>query len=81
MSIPADPFLLQNEVQLLNANPHKQLTGSGGDNVLRLDIADLSSFSCQFAADIGGLALSMATYYWHGALLSTLNTCTHGHVS
>ena len=42
MSIPAESFLLQNEVQLLNANPHKQLTGSGGDNVLQLDIADLS---------------------------------------
>ena len=39
------------------------------------------SLPCQFAADIGGLALSMATSYWHGALLSTLNTCTHGHVS
>ena len=42
MSIPAEPFLLQNEVQILNANPHKQLTGPGSDNVLRLDIADLS---------------------------------------
>ena len=42
MSIPAEPFLFQNEVQILNANPHKQLTGSGGDNVLQLDIADLS---------------------------------------
>ena len=25
--------------------------------------------------------LSMATSYWHGALLSSLNTCTHGHMS
>ena len=33
---------LQNEVQIFNAKPCKQLTGSGGDNVLRLDIADLS---------------------------------------
>ena len=35
---------------------------------------------CQFAADIGGLALSMAKSYWHGALRSTYNTCTHGHL-
>ena len=42
MSIPAEPSLLQNEVQILNAKPRKLLTGSGGENVLRLDIADLS---------------------------------------
>ena len=34
-----------------------------------------------FAADIGGLALSMAKSYRHGALRSTHNTCTHSHVS
>ena len=39
------------------------------------------SLPCQFAADIGGLALSMAKSYWHGALPSTYNTCTHGHMS
>ena len=40
MSIPAVP-LLQNEVQILNAKPRKLLIGSG-DNVLLLDVADLS---------------------------------------
>ena len=39
------------------------------------------SLPCQFAADIGGLALSMAKSYRHGALRSTHNTCTHSHVS
>ena len=42
MSIPVEPSLLQNEVQILNAKPCKQLTGPDGDNVLRGDIADLS---------------------------------------
>ena len=42
MSIQAEPFLLQNEVQILNAKPRKWLIGLGGDSVLRLDIADLS---------------------------------------
>ena len=36
------PSPLQNEVQILNAKPRKKLIGSGGDNVLQLDIADLS---------------------------------------
>ena len=44
MSIPAKSSLLQNEVQILNAKPHKQLIGPGGDNVLRSDIADLSDY-------------------------------------
>ena len=42
MSIPAEPSLLQIEVQILNAKPRKYLIGSGGENILRLDIADLS---------------------------------------
>ena len=42
MSISAEPPLLQNEVQILNAKPRKYLTGSGGDSALQLDIADLS---------------------------------------
>ena len=41
MSIPSESSLLQNEVQILNAKPHK-LIGSSDDNVLRPDIADLS---------------------------------------
>ena len=44
MSIPAEPSLLQNEVQILIAKLRKYLIGSGGDNVLRLDIADLSDY-------------------------------------
>ena len=44
MSIPVEPSLLQNDVQILNAKPCKYLTGSGGDNVLRLDSADLSDY-------------------------------------
>ena len=42
MSIPAEPSLLQNEVQILNEKPCKKLIGPGGDNVLRPDIAGLS---------------------------------------
>ena len=44
MSIPAEPFLIQNEDQILNVNLHKWLTGSGGDYFLWLDIADLSDY-------------------------------------
>ena len=40
--IPAEPSLLQNEFQILNAKPHKELIGPGCDNILRPDIADLS---------------------------------------
>ena len=39
------------------------------------------SLPYQYAVDIGGLALSTAKSYWHGALCSTHNTCTHSHVS
>ena len=42
MSIPSESSLLQNEVQILSAKPHKYLIGPGGDNVLQPDIADLS---------------------------------------
>ena len=38
------------------------------------------SLPCHFAADAGGLALSMAKSRWHGALHSTHKSCTHGHV-
>ena len=34
-----------------------------------------------FAADVGGLALSMAKSLWHGALHSVHKNCIHGHVS
>ena len=37
--------------------------------------------ACHFAADTGGLALSMAKSHWHGALRSAHKSCTHGHVS
>ena len=45
-------------------------------------LADLSVWSLpyHFAADNGGLALSVAKSCWHGALHSTHKSCTHGHV-
>ena len=39
------------------------------------------SLPCHFAADIGGLVLSMAKSHWHGALRSAHKSCTHSHVS
>ena len=39
------------------------------------------SLPCQFAADVRGLALSMAKSLWHGAFRSTHKSCTHSHVS
>ena len=39
------------------------------------------SLSCHFAADVGGLALSMAKSHWHGALCSTNKNCTCSHLS
>ena len=39
------------------------------------------SLPCHLAADVGGLALSMAKSHWHGALCSAHKSCTHGHVS
>ena len=38
------------------------------------------SLPCRFAADAGGLALSMAKSRWHGALRSAHKSCTHGRV-
>ena len=38
------------------------------------------SLPCHFAADAGGLALSMVKSRWHGALRSAHKSCTHGHV-
>ena len=38
------------------------------------------SLPCHFAADAGGLALSVAKSRWHGALRSAHKSCTHGHV-
>ena len=38
------------------------------------------SLPCHFAAEAGGLALSMAKSRWHGALRSAHKSCTHGHV-
>ena len=42
MSIPVEPYLLQDEVQVLNAKLRKLLIGPDSDIVLWLDIADLS---------------------------------------
>ena len=41
MSIPVEPSLLQDEVQVFNAKLHKELIGPDGDIVLWLDIAEL----------------------------------------
>ena len=38
------------------------------------------SLRCHSAADVGGLALSMAKSHWHGALRSAHKSCTHSHV-
>ena len=80
MSIPAEPFLLQNEVQC----KHAQLAHWTWwcERLVAWHCRSVWSLPCQYAADIGGLALSMVNKsYWHGALHSTHNTCTHGHVS
>ena len=39
------------------------------------------SLPCHFAADLGGLVLSMARSHWHEALRSAHKSCTRGHVS
>ena len=82
MSIPAETSLLQNEVQILNAKPCKQLTGPGGDSVLGLDIADLI-IALSFHCTRWRFALPMAKSHWNGALRSANmhKSCTHGHVS
>ena len=45
MSIPAEPSLFQDEVQVFNAKPCKLLSGTDGGSVLRFYIADLSGHS------------------------------------
>ena len=42
MSIPAEPSLSQDEVQVFNAEPCKQLSGPDVGSVLWFNIADLS---------------------------------------
>ena len=81
-SIPAKPSLFPNEVQILNAKPHKELIGSGGDNVLQLDIADLSDhclvislqmlevWLCQWPSLTGIEHCASRTRAVHGAILS-----------
>ena len=72
MSIPAEPSLLQNEVQV---------TGPGGD-VLRPDIADLSDLCPVIQLQtLEVCLLSMAKSHLHGALHSAHKSCTQGHVS
>ena len=39
------------------------------------------SLPCHFAADVRGLALSMAKSHWHGALLSAHKSCRGSHLS
>ena len=45
-----------------------------------LDLSDHCP-SSHSAADIGGLALSVAKSHWHGALRSAYKSCTRGHMS
>ena len=88
MSIPSEPSRLQNEVQTLNAS-------WGGMKREAAQVAHWTwwwqclaawhcrsvwSFPCHFAADAGGLALSMAKSHWHRALRFAHKSCTHGHV-
>ena len=35
---------------------------------------------CHFAANVGGIALSVAKFHWHGVLHSAHNSSTDGHV-
>ena len=80
MSIPSESSLLQKEVQILNAKPHKRLTGPGGDNVLRSDIADPSDHCPVVSLQ----TLEVWLCQWPslaGMEHCTPHTsCTHGHV-
>ena len=60
MSIPAESSVLQNEVQIINARHASSSLDLICDNVLRLNIADLSDNCRHSAAEVGGLALSVA---------------------
>ena len=80
MSIPSESSLLQNEVQILNAKPHKQPIGPSGDNFLQPDIADLSDHCPVISLQTLEVRLSMAKSRWHGALRFTHKSCAHGHV-
>ena len=72
MSIPAEPSLLQNEVQILNAKSHKQLIGFDGDNVLWLDNANLSFIALSFRCFFEGSALSVSKSHWHTRAVHTV---------
>ena len=61
---------------------------SHASSSLDLAVAVFCSFTlqvclniCHFAADAGGLALSMAKFLWYGALHSAHKSCIQGHVS
>ena len=68
LPIPAEPSLLQDEVQVFSAKLPKKLMGPDCDNGLRLDNTDLSDHCPVILLQTGGLALSVAMSHWHGAL-------------
>ena len=84
MSIPAEPSLLQNEVQILNAKPRKYIVFHWiwwWQRLAAWHCKSVWSLPCHSSAEVGGLILSMAKSNWHGALSSAHKSCTHGHVS
>ena len=80
MSIPAEPSLLRNEVQILSAKPRKYLIGSGDDSVLRLDIAGLSDHCPVILLQTLEVWLYQWPSHWHGALRFAHKSCARGHV-
>ena len=79
MSIPVEPSLLQ--VQILSAKLRKKLIGPDGENVLRLDIADLFGHCPVIPLQTLEVWLSMTKSHWHGALCSAHKGYTRSHVS
>ena len=79
MSIPVEPSLLRNEVQIMPSYASSSLdlvvTMSCG-LTLQICLIIALSFRC---ADAGGLALLMAKSHWHGALRSAHKSYTRGH--
>ena len=81
MSIPSESSLLQNEVQILNAKPHKYLIGPGGDNVLGPDIADLSDHCPVIPLQMLEVWLCQSPSLTGMEHCTMHTSCTHSHVS
>ena len=77
MSIPGEPSLLKNEVQITQVVHWTWWW----QRLVALHCRSVWSLPCHSAADVGGLVLSMAKSHWHGALRSTHKSCTHSHMS